>query len=558
MKRSSGLIASILVAAILAVLLTCRPLTLSAQTTAPALAPVLNVAPREIDLGGLTAGQTLKGIFTLSHPGPASLTWSTQPLAGWTFLDQDRLSGTIGAEPGVLELRLSRFDDGNERDIGAPGAAVTTVRLTLESGGKTITARRDFSAGPHRMAIPVSLPGGVRNLHIRFSLPYPELETFLSVDPPRLDFGTLGPGETATRRIRLTNAGRERLDWKALGPAPEEEVLPIGKGRYLSFQNTELRVPGPYQAPARIAETAEFSAGWSEEGGYPVSHPQGSNLKYRFRGTGLVLHLWKSPDGGSLSIYVDNRLVETVDGMSDPIERLTSNGIAGLNEGPHELTVVVKSGRLKLEGMTVYGQDVRRGPADWISLFPDSGVITRETDFVNVALHAQNVAPGTYRDHLLIRSTGGDQVIDLSVEVRGDAAAKIIDVYRYFRDKDCLFTVNPQAEAPRLHSGGYQRQGVAFRLFSPGTPGTTELYRWFNPGKRDHYYTVNRSGVNAQSGYVLEGVIGHIATSRLNDTRPLYRWRNPRTGHHFFTTDQSGEGRDRKGFRFEGIVGYVR
>jgi len=40
MKRSSGLIASILVAAILAVLLTCRPLTLSAQTTAPALAPV--------------------------------------------------------------------------------------------------------------------------------------------------------------------------------------------------------------------------------------------------------------------------------------------------------------------------------------------------------------------------------------------------------------------------------------------------------------------------------------------------------------------------------------
>jgi len=554
MKRSSGLVASILCAAILAVLPTFRPVTLYAQTPAP----VLNVAPREIDLGGVTAGQTLKGKFTLSFPGPAPVAWSTQPLAGWTFLDQDRLSGTIGAEPGILEVRLSRFDEGNERDAEARGATVTAVRLTLESGGKSITARRDFSAGPHRMAIPVSLPGGVRNLYIRFSLPYPELDTFLSVDPPRLDFGSLGPGETSTRRIRLTNAGRERVDWKAIGAVPEEEVVPIRKGRYLSFQNPELHGAGPYQAPLRIAEAAEFSAGWSEEGGYPVSHPQGSSLKCRFKGTGLVLHLWKSPDGGSLSIYVDNRLVETVDGMSNPSERLTTNGIAGLNEGPHELTVVVKGGRLKLEGMTVYGHDVRRGPADWISLFPDSGVITRETDFVNVALHAQNVAPGTYRDHLLIRSTGGDQVIDLSVEVRGDSPAKIIDVYRYFRDKDCLFTVNPQAEAPRLHSGGYQRQGVAFRLFSPGTPGTTELYRWFNPRKRDHYYTVNRSGVNAQSGYVLEGVIGQIATSRLNDTRPLYRWRHPRTGHHFFTTDQSGEGRDRKGFRFEGIVGYVR
>lgn len=554
MKRSSGLVASVLVAAFLAVLSIFSPCTLCAQTPAPAL----NVAPREIDLGGVTAGQIQKGKFTLGHPGPAPLTWSTQPLAGWTFLDQDRLSGTIGAEPVILEVRLSRFDEGNERDSEARGAAVTTVRLTLESGGKSITARRDFSAGPHRMSIPVSLPGGARNLYVRFSLPYPELDTFLSVDPTRLDFGSLGPGETSTRRIRLTNAGRERLEWKAIGPAPEVEVVPIRKGRYLSFQNAELRGTGPYQAPPRIAEAAEISAGWSDEGGYPVSHPQGSSLKYRFKGTGLVLHLWKSPDGGGLSIYVDNRLVETVDAMSDPVERWTSNGIAGLAEGPHEMTVIARGGRLKLEGMTVFGHDVRRGPSDWISLFPDSGVITRETDFVNVALHAQNVAPGSYRDHLLIRSTGGDQVIDLSVEVRADATGKIIDVYRYFRDKDCLFTVNPQAEAQRLQSGGYQRQGVAFRLFSPGTPGTTELYRWFNPRKRDHYYTVNRSGINAQSGYVLEGVIGQIATSRLNDTRPLYRWRHPRTGHHFFTTDQGGEGRDRKGFRFEGIVGYVR
>jgi len=557
MKRSSGLVARILVATILAVPLTYRPLILSAQTT-PAPAPVINVAPHEIDLGGLTSGQTLKGKFILSYPGPASQAWNTQTLSGWTFLDQDRLSGTVAEEPCVLEVRLSRFDDGEERDVDAQDAAIRSVRLSLESGGKAITARREFSAGPHRVAIPVSLPGGVRNLHIRFSLPYPELETFLTVDPPRLDFGSLGPGETSTRIIRLNNVGRERLHWKAVGPAPEKEVVPVSRGRYHSFQNPELHGQGTYQPPVRIAEAVEFPPGWSEEGGYPVSHPQGSNMKCRFKGTGVVLHLWKSSDGGSLSIYIDNRLVETVNAISDPVERFTSNGVSGLNEGPHELSVVVKSGRLKLEGMTVYDQDVRRGPADWINLFPDSGVITRETDFVNIALRAQNVPPGTYRDHLLIRSTGGDQVVDLSVEVRADAPTKIIDVYRYFRDNDCLFTVNPEAEVQRLHSGGYQRQGVAFRLFIPGIPGTTELYRWFNPKKRDHYYAINRLAVNPQSGYVLEGVIGHIATSRMNNTRPLYRWRNPRTGHHFFTTDQSGEGRDRKGFRFEGIVGYVR
>lgn len=557
MKRSSGLVAGILLAAIMAVLLTSRPAMLAAQTT-PAPPPAINLAPREIDLGGLAPGLTLKGKFNLSHPGPGSQAWSTQPLPGWTFLDQDRLSGTIGAEPIVLEVRLSRFDTGDEPAEDAPPAVITPVRLSLESGGRVITARREFSAGPHRVAIPFSLPGGVRNVYLRFSLPYPELETRLAVDPPRLDFGSLGSGETSTRIIRLNNVGRERLEWKAVGPAPEKEIVPISKGLYVSFQNLEIRGQAAYQPPPRIAESVEFPAGWSEEGGYPVSHPQGSNLKCRFRGTGAVLHLWKSTDGGTLSIYVDNRLVETVNAISDTMERFTSSGMAGLSDGPHELSVVVRGGRLKLEGLTIYDPDVRRGPAGWISLFPDSGVITRETDFVNIALRAENVPTGNYRDHVLIRSTGGDQVVDLSVEVRADAAAKIIGVYRYYRGSDCLFTVNPEAEAQRLHSGGYQRQGVAFRLFIPGTPGTTELYRWFNPRKRDHYYTINRAGLHPQSGYVLEGAIGHIATSRLNDTRPLYRWRNPRTGHHFFTTDQSGEGRDKKGFRFEGIVGYVR
>ena len=46
MKRSSGLVASVLVAAFLAVLSIFSPCTLCAQTPAPAL----NVAPREIDL----------------------------------------------------------------------------------------------------------------------------------------------------------------------------------------------------------------------------------------------------------------------------------------------------------------------------------------------------------------------------------------------------------------------------------------------------------------------------------------------------------------------------
>jgi hypothetical protein len=49
----------------------------------------------------------------------------------------------------------------------------------------------------------------------------------------------------------------------------------------------------------------------------------------------------------------------------------------------------------------------------------------------------------------------------------------------------------------------------------------------------------------------------NIATIRLPATRELYRWFNPATGHYFFTNDAGGEGVGRKGYQFEGIVGFV-
>jgi hypothetical protein len=59
-------------------------------------------------------------------------------------------------------------------------------------------------------------------------------------------------------------------------------------------------------------------------------------------------------------------------------------------------------------------------------------------------------------------------------------------------------------------------------------------------------------------GYVYKGVIGNIATSRLTNTRELYRWFNPANGSYFYTTDPKGEDSLKKGYRFDGIAGYVR
>jgi len=105
---------------------------------------------------------------------------------------------------------------------------------------------------------------------------------------------------------------------------------------------------------------------------------------------------------------------------------------------------------------------------------------------------------------------------------------------------------------------GYRHTGIAFRLFSPGTPGTTDFFRWFNPSKGDHFYSYDPKGGKPLPGYLFEGSIGNIGTSRLTGTRELYRWFNPTTNGHFYTTEQGGEGITKKGYRFDGIAGFVR
>ncbi len=140
-----------------------------------------------------------------------------------------------------------------------------------------------------------------------------------------------------------------------------------------------------------------------------------------------------------------------------------------------------------------------------------------------------------------------------------DNVSRLIDIYRFSRGKDYLFTADPQMETKRLIQNNYVKEGIAFRLFVPETPGTKSFYSWYSAQKKDHFYShdINGGGKNLQ-GYVLEGAIGNIATSKMTNTRELYRWYNTSTGNHFYSTDPRGEKVVKNGYRFEGIAGYVK
>ena len=329
--------------------------------------------------------------------------------------------------------------------------------------------------------------------------------------------------------------------------------------RYIAFYNDADRLKGTYTVPDHLKNKMELLGKWSAPDGYPQNRGAVGTLKYAFFGTGIKLYLKTHSEEGNLLFYINDQLLNRHDWLAHDqgVHELVLADNLSLSQ--HVLTVVCRDGRIELEGVKTLGMDVMRGPSGWMTVFPISGTTTSETDYINVRINTDGMAPGYYADEINFKSNGGEKAAEIYVEVYSDASPRIIDVFLYSKDLDFVFTSNPQAEAKRFLQNGYAKEGIAFRLFASDTPGTTAFYRWFNPDLSDHYYSSDRAGGGKKlDGYVFEGPIGNIATSRMTNTRELYRWVNPSTGRHYYSTDPKGGGKLRRGYRFDGIAGYVR
>ena len=136
-----------------------------------------------------------------------------------------------------------------------------------------------------------------------------------------------------------------------------------------------------------------------------------------------------------------------------------------------------------MEGVRIFGKPVLKGPPGWISVFPDSGTTTRETDYVNIVLNTRQLTPGIYGEHVFFTSNGGEADVEVFLEVAAETQSRFLDVYRYLAGSDYLYTTNPQAEASRLQVKGYRHLGIAFRLFSPGNAGDDRFFPLVQPGQ---------------------------------------------------------------------------
>jgi len=519
---------------------------------------VLTVSPREIDLGSIKPGEAVYGELSLKNLIRQSIEWSASCPDEWEPAGGKALKGMVSDEPAYLNMELNIADltagDKNRTSI-------YRVTIKMESGGKEFACYKDLKAGTYRKEIKISSAGGQRTVHLGFRIRALQEIPSINLNPQRIDLGVQVTGKILSRRIELTNRGREMLRW-SVNSHKGKHVVAAGelpKERYVSFRNDQTIVPGRYVIPEHLKDSMELIGKWSEKNGYPTTKGNAGALKFKFNGTGISLFLQSHTEEGNCQIYLDENLLTLPDILSGEWEKKELIVAEKLLDGPHTVSIVISEGSLELEGVKVFGKEIKRGPAGWISVFPNSGTTMSETDYINVKIDTSRLEPGYYGDEINFRSNAGEEKAEVFIDVVADAAPKIVDIYLYSSDQDYLFTSDPQAESKRLIQNGYIKEGIAFRLFAPNTPGTTSFYRWYNPSINDHFYHYDRTGGGKKlGGYVYEGIVGNIATSRMTNTRELYRWYNPSTKKYYYSTNTKAATGSRKGYKFDGIAGYVR
>ena len=174
----------------------------------------------------------------------------------------------------------------------------------------------------------------------------------------------------------------------------------------------------------------------------------------------------------------------------------------------------------------------------------------------------------------LLRSTGAPQQdatgrpatqrIGNRPDIRGMIVSLVgepvvaVPLYRYWNPGvgDHFYTTNWAELGGGKH--GWRYEGVQCHVFPSPVPSSVPLYRYWNPDAGDHFYTTNWTELGGgKHGWRYEGVQCHVFPSPAPGSVPLHRYWNPGASDHFYTTNWAELGGGKHGWRYEGVQCHV-
>ena len=137
-------------------------------------------------------------------------------------------------------------------------------------------------------------------------------------------------------------------------------------------------------------------------------------------------------------------------------------------------------------------------------------------------------------------------------------SGRFVPLYRYWNGGagDHFYTTS--WDELRDGNYGWALEGVQAFVSPDPRPGLVPLHRYWNPDIADHFYTTSWDELGGGNyGWGYEGVQCYVAPDPQPGTVPLHRYWNPDIGDHFYTTSWDELGGGNYGWGYEGVQCYV-
>ncbi len=134
--------------------------------------------------------------------------------------------------------------------------------------------------------------------------------------------------------------------FSSLGPGPHTIAIVVQGRGSAHAAGTEVAVDG-FRAGGTLFATPEVTASWrpvragrASGGSFAESDLAGASVTVRFRGSAIDWYFVSGPDRGRAQVFVDGRLVRTVDEYAPAVTYGVRRRLAGLSDAVHTLRIV--------------------------------------------------------------------------------------------------------------------------------------------------------------------------------------------------------------------------
>ena len=135
---------------------------------------------------------------------------------------------------------------------------------------------------------------------------------------------------------------------------------------------------------------------------------------------------------------------------------------------------------------------------------------------------------------------------DISFYVSVNSQSGLSPVYRFYKSggTNHFYTISHQESEELKGKKGWDYEGVAFYASASPRAGYSPVYRFFNKGGFDHFYTISQyeaDYIKSKSGHdwKYEGIAFYASPGAASGLSPLYRFYNNGGTDHFYTMSES-------------------